>query len=289
MLRRLLVAAALLALTGPATAADPFDYYTNAILSRAVNDGALKELPAVTPEVIADAGRVLPTTTAAFLVVRTNEGRLSKLLVQAARQKVPGDAGEQIPMLQIERYVTYKEGTERAVQATGRDVNVYSGMQFSLDLGQVVPTKLGGDLAVAEPFAVKPVGRAKVYLVEKPLPAAAPPAKPAKLEVGEAFEVRYFNGTYKLYDDGRRSGELTLKVTDDGEATGTYTSDKDGQQYEVKGHVGNPRHSITFTVKYPRTEQVFTGMLFTGNGHAIAGTSKLQDRETGFYAVREEN
>jgi hypothetical protein len=288
MLRRLLVTAGLFLAAGPALGADPFDYYTNAVLAKAVRDGKLKELAEVAAEVIADNGRVLPNSTAAFVVVQTNDGRLSKLLVQAARQKVPGDKGGQIPLLLIERYVTYKEGTERAVQSAGENVHVYAGMQFSLDLGQVVPAKLGGDLAVPEPFAVKPVGRAKFYLVEKPLPDAAPPPKPAKLEAGEAFEVRYFNGAYKLYDDGRRSGLLALKVADDGEVTGTYTSDKDGQQYEVKGHVGNPRHSVTFTVKYPRSEQVFSGMLFTGNGRAIAGTAKLQERETGFYAVREE-
>ena len=35
-------------------------------------------------------------------------------------------------------------------------------------------------------------------------------------------------------------------------------------------------------------EQVFKGMLFTGTGKAIAGTSRMVDREAGFYATREE-
>jgi hypothetical protein len=41
-------------------------------------------------------------------------------------------------------------------------------------------------------------------------------------------------------------------------------------------------------VRYPRTEQAFKGMLFTGTGKAIAGTSRMADRDAAFYATREE-
>ena len=47
-------------------------------------------------------------------------------------------------------------------------------------------------------------------------------------------------------------------------------------------------HAISFAIKFPQVEQTFTGFLFTGNGKAICGTTKLQDRETGFYAERVE-
>ena len=70
--------------------------------------------------------------------------------------------------------------------------------------------------------------------------------------------------------------------------TGSYYSDKDGQKYDVTGKIGTPTHSIEFMVKFPRTEQVFKGMLFTGTGKAIAGTSRMVDREAAFYATREE-
>jgi hypothetical protein len=39
-------------------------------------------------------------------------------------------------------------------------------------------------------------------------------------------------------------------------------------------------------IKFPKTEQVFRGWMFTGTGAAITGWSKLQDREAGFQAVR---
>jgi len=133
---------------------------------------------------------------------------------------------------------------------------------------------------------VEPVGKAEMFLVTKHLPEATP-KKAARPMVGEKFEVRFWNGTYKLHDDGRRSGTLKLSVTDDGVVSGFYYSDKDGQKYEVAGKVGNPAHSIQFHVTFPRTVQDFSGFLFTGDGSVMAGSTRLQDRDTGFYAVRQ--
>jgi hypothetical protein len=54
----------------------------------------------------------------------------------------------------------------------------------------------------------------------------------------------------------------------------------------VTGKIGTVKHSVRFTVKFPRAEQVFQAWLFTGDGKALAGFSRLQDREAGFYALR---
>jgi hypothetical protein len=124
-----------------------------------------------------------------------------------------------------------------------------------------------------------------LYVLTKAI-AEAVPKKAGKLEVGATFEIRYFNGKYKLYDDGRRSGKLNLEVNESGEVSGSFYSDRDGAKYDVTGKIGNPRHGITFSIKFPQVEQTFSGFLFTGNGKAIAGTTKLQERETGFYAER---
>jgi len=155
----------------------------------------------------------------------------------------------------------------------------------------VVPAALGGDLEIVEPkpkqFVVKSVGKAKMYLLTKPMPEAAP-GKTQKLEAGAKFDPAYFNGSYKLHDDGRRSGILRLKVGADLEVIGTFVSDQNGREYEVRGAVSKPSHKIQWTVQLPQTQQEFVGFLFTGDGKAIAGTSKLQEREAGFYAVRVE-
>lgn len=286
MYRRLAAALLVVIAAAPARAADAFDLYTNPILAKVPKaDGALAVKELARDQVI-DHDRTLPGVASTFLVVRTNDNRWSKLLVQYARHKAGG--GKTVPMLSVERFVTFKEGQERAVQAGGQNVNLYPGFRLSLDLGQVVPEELGGDLRFVvdgDKAHVEPLGQAKVYLVTKPLPEAAP-KKTEKVVVGEKFEPKYFNGTFQLHDDGRRSGKLTLKVNGDGAVTGTYTSDKDGQAYDVRGRVGTPQHSIEFTVQLPRSEQTFKGWLFTADAKAITGSSRLGEREAGFYAVR---
>lgn len=268
--------------------ADAFDQYVNATLSKAAESGGVRELKRLTSKEILENDRVLPGVPAAVLLVKTNEGRWAKLTVQSARQKI--DADKALPMLLVERYVTYKEGEERAVQARGQNVSLFPGFRLSLDLGQVVPEQLGGDLRFVvdgEKIYAEPVGKARLFVLTKAVEFS--PAKPAtRLVVGETFEPRYFNGTFKLHDDGRRSGTLKLEVAEDGSVSGSYYSDKDGRKYEVRGKVGSPTHSIRFTVVFPRSEQTFQGMLFTGDAKVLAGTSRIADREAAFYAVRME-
>jgi hypothetical protein len=266
---------------------DAFDRYVNPVLKKAPGMDGVIEVKELTPALIADNDRVLPNTPGALVIVHTNDNRYSKLLVQTARQRIGDDT---LPILLIDRFVTYKEGEERTVQAEGKNVHLFGGFRFNLDLGQVVPAALGGDLhfvAKNGKAHAEVLGKAKMYLVTKPLPGTEP-KKSERLQIGETFEPRYFNGTYKLHDDGRRSGELTLKVEADGQVTGAFYSDRDGSKYDVFGKIGSPKHAIQFTIKFPRTEEVFQGCLFTGDGKAIAGTARLQERETGFYAVRVE-
>src|SRR5579884_1856718 len=211
-MRRLLMAALTLAVLPPALrAADAFDHYTNPILRKVPSAAGVREVKQLTPAVITDNLGVLPGSQGAFLVVMTNDGRRGKLLIQAARQKIGMDKPP-VPILLIERFVTYKEGTEETVQASGQNVALYPGFRFSLDLGQVVPAEVPADLhftAEGGKAVTEAVGNAKLYLVTKPLPEAAP-KKTAKVVIGATFEPRYFNGTYRLHDDGRRSGKLVL-------------------------------------------------------------------------------
>lgn len=269
--------------------ADAFDDYLNPILAKAPKAEGVEAVKQLTAEQMVQHGQVLPGVTGTFVVVRTNDGRLARVLVQPARHKVSGT--QSVPIALIERFTTFREGEERAVHAAGQNVRLFDDFRFSLDAGAVVPAALGGDLrfvARDDGFHLEPVGKAELYLVTKPLPEAAP-KKAGKLVVGPKFEPRYFNGAYKLHDDGRRSGTLQLKVEDNGDVLGHYYSDKDGQKYEVDGKVSHPLHRIEFKITLPRTIQFYQGYLFTGNGAAIAGTSRLQDRETGFYATRIED
>jgi hypothetical protein len=273
----------------PAAArADVFDYYTNPVLNKVLGAEGTQEFKELPQRLLFQHDRVLPKVPGAFLVVKTNQGRNAKLLVQVARQRI--DEEHVLPMLLIERYVTFREGEERTVEAAGKNLSLFPGFRLGLDLGQVVPAELGGDLRFVvdgDKTYLQALGKAKLYLVTKSLPDVVPKKGP-KLVVGDAFEPRYFNGTYKLYDDGRRSGTLNLKVDEEGAVSGAYYSDKDGQKYEVRGRVGMPQHAIQFTIKFPRSEQTFQGFLFTGDGQYLTGSSRLAEREAGFYARRVE-
>jgi hypothetical protein len=278
------------ALVMPAAAmADAFDNYTNPILAKVPASKSAERVQQLTPEMMVQHSRALPGITAALVVLKTNDGRLAKLLVRPAAHKV--SHSETVPIVLIERFVTFKEGEERTVVASGHDVRLFAGFTFSLDIGQAVPPKLGGDIRLVVEGAkqwLEPVGKAEMFVVTKHLKEANP-AKGAKVAIGEKFDPAYFNGTYKLYSDGRRSGKLLLKLGTNGkDVEGWFYSDKDGAKYEVSGTIGNPKHVVEFAIQFPRTLETFRGLLFTGDGRAIAGTSRLQDREAGFYAVRVE-
>lgn len=290
---RMLLAMIALGLAPSLLRADAFDHYTLPVLQKVPEFDGAKQVTELTAETIVPHTQVLPGLEAAMVVVYTNDNRWAKLLVVAAKHKhvvMPGAPAEFLPMLRIERFVTFREGSERAILQAGQGVSLFPGFRFHLDMGQVVPAQLGGDLEVTEPtpkqFAVKPLGKAKMYLLTKPMPEAAAQGT-ERLQIGDRFEPKYFNGAYKLFDDGRRSGVLRLKVSEDLDVTGTFVSDQNGREYEVRGSISKPNYKIQFLVTLPQTQQEFTGFMFTGDGKAMAGTSKLQEREAGFYALRE--
>src|SRR5438067_360251 len=106
-----------------AARADAFDFYTNPVLAKLVESKNVKEIKQLTPNLILDNDRVLPGCTSAFLVVRTNGDRFARLLVQAARQKV---GNRTVSILSIERFVTYKEGEEQTIQASGKNQSLFA-------------------------------------------------------------------------------------------------------------------------------------------------------------------
>src|SRR5437763_16781480 len=136
MFRSAVLTPAVLLLAPAALRADAFDQYTNPDLAKAVESGAVTEVKELTPKQLAENSQVLPGASATFVIVVTNEGRHAKLLVQTARQKF-GD--RQVPIVLIERYVTFRAGTDRAFVAEGKNIHLYDGFHFRPDLRQVVP------------------------------------------------------------------------------------------------------------------------------------------------------
>ena len=267
--------------------ADVFDRHTNTILNQAIQANQLSPVSSLSAEQINNAPRLVPGSNAALIVVRTQNGLLAKLLVQYAQQKLNDQL---IPILLVERFTTYRAGTERSVVAEGRNLHLYPGFVLHLEIGQIVPAHVQGDLSFRtypdKGELVEALGRARIYLVTKSLPGTEV-KKSARPAPDENYRLEFFNGSFRLYDDGRRTGILRLQVDVEGNLSGDFHSDATGNKYPVSGKVGpNPRHAVQFTIKFPQSVQHFNGYMFTRGGQAICGSSKFQDREAGFYAVR---
>lgn len=265
---------------------DRFDVYSRPALAKLINSETVVIRKKVSTEDLAEHDRVLPKVSASFLVVRTNGNRFSKLQVVPGRQKVGDD--KFLPVLIVEKFVTFKDGEERAIASSGSGVTLYPGFRLNLDLGQIVPDDLPGDLFVRTDTGqlyAEPIGKAQMWQAVLNLPDPLP-AQSGKPVPGEKFLLEHWNGSYLLHDDGRRSGTLEIRVDSQGEVNGSYYSAKDGSKYEVRGKTGPAPHAIQFGIRFPRTEQIYQGCIFTGDLGAIAGTSKFGDRETAFYAIR---
>jgi hypothetical protein len=270
--------------------ADAFDDYSSVHLRKMAAAGNAKQLKRITREEMIDACEVLPKVDGAFLIVHTNDNRWAKLLVHPAGQKI--DADSSAPIVLVDRFVTYKEGEERAVAAEGKNIRLFHDFRFNLDIGSIVPEKaFAADLRFVDDKGVtylEPLGKAELFLATKHLPEATPP-KGAKVAVGAKFDKTLFGGEYKLYDDGKKPSDLHFEIGSKGEVSGWMFSGATGAKYDVQGQVGpNPIFGIQFSVTLPRSSQTFTGWMFTGNAAAIAGFSNLEGREAGFYALRVE-
>lgn len=265
---------------------DRFDVYSRPALVKLINTETLLSRKKVSTEDLAEHDRVLPKVSASFLVLKTNGNRFSKMQVVPGRQKLADD--KFIPVLIVEKFVTFKDGEERAVASSGSNVVLYPGFRLNLDLGQIVPEELPGDLVMrthAGQLSAEPIGKAEMWQAVQNLPDPLP-AQPGRPVPGDKFLLDHWNGSYILQDDGRRSGTLEIKVDSQGEVTGSYYSAKDGSKYDVRGKTGPSPHAIQFGIRFPRTEQIYQGCIFTGDLGAIAGTSRFGDRETSFYAIR---
>lgn len=265
---------------------DRFDSYSRPSLAKLIISDLVVHRKYVSTFDLAEHDRVLPKVSASFLVVRTNGNRLSKLQVVSGRQKLGED--KFLPVLIVEKFLTFKDGEERAVASSGASLTLYPGFRLNLDLGQIVPEELPGDLVIRSHttnLTAETIGRAEMWQAVRSLPNPLPPLA-GKPVPGEKFVSEHWNGSYLLHDDGRRSGSLEIKVDAQGEVSGAYYSAKDGAKYEVRGKIGPAPHSIQFGIRFPRSEQIYQGCIFTGDLGAIAGTSKFGDRETAFYAVR---
>jgi hypothetical protein len=235
---------------------------------------------------------VLHDERAAFLLVKTGDGNLAKLLVSSGLRKLKPAEKESpvIPVLVLERFETVDAGDHRSFKARGRDVMLFDGFQYDLDTGCVVPEGLGGDIVFRAGGADGPqlagTRAASLITFEQPIPA--PALEAGKPSSGRAVAPTDFAGRYYLVANGQWSGTLELAVDAERSVTGQFRSDKNGSSYSVAGAVSpDIPHKLQFSIQFPRAKQTYDGLLWTEGKSAIAGTVSMLDRQYGFVAVRE--
>ena len=235
---------------------------------------------------------VLPDERAAFVIVKTDQGNLAKILVSGAFKKlsVTDREAKTVPVLLIERFETLDSGDRRSFKARGKGVTLFDGFQFDFDSGQVVPDQAGADIRFTAPAAGEPrlnaVSTSRLFVLEKPL-ATTPPAA-GHPSSGREVLSSDFNGRFDLVADGQWSGRLDLSVDAAGMVTGFFRSEKNGSSYAVTGKAGDgvPQR-IRFEVRFPRATQAYDGLIWSEGKNVIAGTVTMLDHPYSFVAIRE--
>lgn len=269
--------------------ADHFDEHTAAVLIGTPSAKVVKKVDSLPLRKIPQLPQVVDGALgSAFLVVRTNEGNWTKLLLRQAGRRVAGKE-EPVNFALFERLVTYPADIRRSVVADQKNVHLFDKFRIDLDIGEVVPPGMGEDLEfVNDENGGKLVALPEVdlYVVGAPLVAPSQGGKGERKFSEGAVQPTDFAGKYKLDADGRWSGELLVIVDESGVVTGTFKSEKSGQTYNINGEIGTPANHIIFKIALPRTEQEFDGYLWTQARNRISGVSRMEGQPFGFDAQR---
>lgn len=270
----------LAAADSPAIAADAFDRHTTKWLQKGIRGQS--PLKRVSLQQAGKLKSIGPQVASPCIVVRTNDGNLAKVLLGWGFRR-GGD--KLVPVLLLERFVTYRAGRGDTTAAAGKDVMLFAGFHFNLDIGQVVPAGQGGDVQFTQKGELEPLGNAKIYgLSGSQLPA---PKNGAGPENRDGVSPRDFTGTWKVTVDGRWHGEMELELQDNGRLRGKYTSKESKSTYDVSGRIARLRHHVKLTIRLENAGESIDAFLFTRDKSVMAGSATLAGRDFGFYAVRE--
>lgn len=225
-----------------------------------------------------------PFQSSPCVVIKTNDGNWTKAMVGWGFRRGPDE--KPVPVLLIERYVTYRSDRDGATAANGKDIILFAGFSFNFDIGQVVPEGQGGDIRLTEKSDIEALNKAQLYGMNgSQLPAIENPAKVNPADRDGVLPTD-FAGTWQLNADGRWQGELVLKVENNGKSYGTYTSDDSKSQYDVSGRTSGSPHHMKLEIQLDNATQTFDAYLWTKDKSAISGTTTLANRTFGFHAAR---
>lgn len=266
-------------------AADPFDRHASAQLRAAIEDGEpVASLSMRESSRLKSLGR---NVGGPVLVVRTNDGNLAKMVVAWGFRAGSDDAGKEtlIPVVVLERLVTYRADRRDVSAATATDVMLFAGFDYNLDIAQVVPAGQGGDLKLTADGNLVPLGDARIVALEKSLLPEPTSDAPDPTD-HDGVLPRDFGGTWSIDVDGRWTGELVLTVDGGGRVSGRYTSAESKSSYNVTGRIAAVPHRIKLDFDLDNTRQEVDAYLWTSDKSRMAGTATLAGRPFGFSAKR---
>lgn len=273
----------ILVVVATANGADVFERHSAPLVKKLVEEG--KPVEQLT---MADAARIKPlaaTIGSPCLVVKTDEGGYSKVLAAWGLKKGNG-SDKPVPVLLVERFVTYRGDRLDLTSATGKDVMLFPGFGFNLDIGQVVPEGQGADILFTAEGELTATDNARLIVVNGSQLPASDKTTAKDPNDHEGVLAEDFTGTWKLNADGRWLGELSLKVNENGRATGQFTSDESKNSYDVTGQTGATPHNLKLEVFLANTQLSMDAYLWTKDKSQMAGTVTMTGRKFGFQAIR---
>lgn len=279
-LRASLLCASLLSVATCACAADAFDRLNAADLQ---DTAAGTGLESFTTSQAAKT-KMLPGTDSACLVIKTDQGNWTKVLVSWQFKK---SQTKPVPVLLIERHATFESKGRDVTVASGGNVMLFAGFQYDFDIGQVVPEGQGGDVQFQPNGQVKALGGAQIFALDGSKFAPAGTAKKPADRDGVSPED--FSGTWKINADGRWAGTLTMTVDASGVAQGEFLMDDSKSLYKATGKVAPGQvNRLKLNVELANATLAFDSFVWTKDKSAMAGTVTLIGKQFGFYAVRDE-
>jgi hypothetical protein len=228
---------------------------------------------------------ISPRITSPCLVIRTDEDNWAKAIVTWGFRK--GKADDRIPVIVIERFVTYRGDRENLTSAKGENVMLFPGFGFNFDIGQIVPVGVGQgeDVVAIEQGDLKPAEGAKLHGLDGP---ATPPREDQKYpDPNEHPGVlpTDFAGKWEVHIDGRWAGRWELDV-EERRIFGRFISDETDSVYEIAGKILALPHNAKLNIELANAAQTVDAFLWTKDKAAMAGTVMMADRRIGFYALR---
>ena len=173
-LRRSLPVVFVLALSAPLLAGE-FDRVEGERLGSLIREGLVEPRRALTVNAIEAIPQAFPDVRSAFLVVKTGEGNLARLLISPGFRKPASGNRPPVPVVVVERFDTFEPGRSGSRPARGANLVLFEGFPLDLDTGRVVPEGQGGDLLLRpgskDGGRLEPLGGSMIFVPKKPIPA----------------------------------------------------------------------------------------------------------------------